>query len=362
MAPSSPPRHRFRISISPADVCTPCCSATSPNDIDSNRTNISWRNAGATLSASLDYESTLISAVHLAIPHLADCCVLDLLGEDGTTRRIASVHDDPDRTKALRALEHEREAPTNWPLPVAKALEDRSSVTVDAAPGAPPTGASASIVAAIGNIGITSMTSLPLIARGRLVGALTLLFTDAGRPSDGERLKVAETMSKLVALAIDNAGLYQTAQRATVARDEILGVVSHDLRNPLAAISLCATALNAEGNEDNRHELVDTMIESASMMNRLIQDLLDVATIDSGHLRVDPSRTACRAAGRERTRDDSVRQHSNVMSAFASVAAFAACGPGRTRSRFVQVLANLTSNAGEVHRGRRRRHHFGRAH
>ena len=301
-------------------------------------------NAGATLSASLDYESSLISAAHLAIPHLADCCVLDVLGEDGTTRRIASVHEDPDRTKALRALEHERETPTNWPFPVAKAFEDRSSVTVDAAPGAPPPSASASIVAATGRIGITSMTSLPLVARGRLVGALTLLSTDVVRPTDGERLKITETMSKLVALAIDNAGLYRTAQRATVARDEILGVVSHDLRNPLAAISLCARALNAEATEDNRRELVDTMIESASMMNRLIQDLLDVATIDSGHLRVDPSPQHVEPLVEsvlEMTRSAALERHVTVRVLLPRSLPAVQVDP----TRFVQVLVNLTSNA-----------------
>jgi len=301
-------------------------------------------NAGATLSASLDYESTLISAAHLAIPHLSDCCVLDLLSEDGTTRRIASVHEDPDRTKALRALEHEREAPTDWPLPVAKALEDRSSVTVDAGPGAPPNSASATFVAAVRNIGITSMTSLPLVARGRLVGALTLLATDVARTTDGERLKVAETMSKLVALAIDNAGLYRTAQRATVARDEILGVVSHDLRNPLAAISLCATALNAEGNEDNRRELAATMIESAVMMNRLIQDLLDVATIDSGHLRVDPSPQHVEPlieSVLEMTHSAALERQVNVRVVLPRSLPAVQVDP----MRFVQVLGNLTSNA-----------------
>ena len=301
-------------------------------------------NAGAIVSASLDYESTLISAAHLAIPHLADCCILDLLGDDGTMRRIASVHDDPDRTKALRALEHEREAPNNWPLPVAKVLEDRSSVTVDTGPGAPPVGASASIVAAVGNIGITRMTSLPLVARGRLIGALTLLSTDPARPTDGERLRVAETMSKLVALAIENAALYRTAQRATVARDEILGAVSHDLRNPLAAISLCARALDSEASEDNRRELVETIVESAGMMNRLIQDLLDVAMIDSGHLRIDPSPEQVAPLVEsmlEMTRSASLERHVTIRAVLPRSLPAAHVDP----TRLVQVLANLTSNA-----------------
>ena len=193
---------------------------------------------GATLSESLQYEATLLSAVHIAVPHLADCCVLDLLHEDGTVRRIASVHDDPDRTKALRALEHRQEPPSDWPFPVSTVLAQRATVTLDRLPDA-----TSSRKEIVDRIGIRSLMSVPLVARGRLVGVLTLLSTDADRRFDADRVKVAESVSNLVALAIDNAGLYQTAQRATIARDEVLGAVSHDLRNPLAAISLCARAL-----------------------------------------------------------------------------------------------------------------------
>jgi len=300
--------------------------------------------AGVTLSASLDYESTLVSAVHLAVPHLADCCVLDLLSDDGTTRRLASVHEDPDRTKALRLLEHRQVQPSDWPFPVATVLEERSTVSLTIDPGKPPDGTVPALVDAIANLGIGAVTSLPLVARGRLIGVLTLISTDSSRLIDGDRAKVAESVSKLVALAIDNAGLYQTAQRATVARDEVLGAVSHDLRNPLAAISLCAHALKAETPAESRPEIIETIIESAGMMNRMIQDLLDVAIIDSGHLRVDPSPQQVeplldqvldmtRGAARERQVD--------VRGALPSLLPAVLVDA----TRFVQVLGNLVSNS-----------------
>lgn len=298
--------------------------------------------AGVTLGASLDYESTLVSAVHLPVPHLADCCVLDLANDDRTTRRIASVHDDPDRTRALRALEHRQAVPGDWPLPVERVLSTRDVVTREAgrddlAGGA---GDRRDLVA---SLGVTSITSLPLIAGGRLTGVLSLIQTDRQRPADPDRVRVAESVCKLIALAIENARLYQTAQRATTARDEILGAVSHDLRNPLAAISLCAHALK-EGTTENRDEITDAIVESARMMNRMIQDLLDVATIDSGHLRIDPSEEQIdelldrvlemtRSAAGERE----IVLKETLPSSLPPVMV--------DSTRFIQVLANLVGNA-----------------
>lgn len=298
--------------------------------------------AGATLNASLDYESTLLSAVHLAIPHLADCCILDLVADDGMTRRIASVHDDPDQTKRLRALEHRHETPRNWPFPTATVLATQA---VASGPLAPiPDGIPTVVREAVAGIGVENVTSLPLLARGRLVGVLSLVTTERERLLDADRLKVAESVSKLIALAIDNATLYQTAQRATVARDEVLGAVSHDLRNPLAAILMCARVLQSENQVPNRGELTDAIIESADMMNRMIQDLLDVATIESGHLRVDPSPQRLDALldrVLEMTRSAAHERHIEVNGVVPS-----RLPPVMVDStRLIQVLANLVSNA-----------------
>lgn len=299
--------------------------------------------AGVTLGASLDYESTLVSAVHLPVPHLADCCLLDLANQDGTTRRIASVHDDPGRTRTLRALEHRQAVPGDWPVPVERVLSTREVVSMAAGPDGLAGGADDDRRDLVASLGVTSITSLPLIAGGRLTGVLSLLQTDRQRPADPDRVRVAESVSKLIALAIENARLYQTAQRATTARDEILGAVSHDLRNPLAAISLCAHALK-EGTTENRDEIIDAIVESAGMMNRMIQDLLDVATIDSGHLRIDPSEEQVdelldrvlemtHSAARERE----VVLNEALPSSLPPVMV--------DSTRFIQVLANLVGNA-----------------
>ena len=299
--------------------------------------------AGVTLGATLDYESTLVSAVHLPVPHLADCCVLDLVIDETTTRRVASVHDDPDRTKALRAMEHKQATPGDWPFPVEEVLSSGEVVVVNTFADSVHGNGSDPRSALVASLNITSLMSVPLSAGGRLTGVLTLIGTDARRPFDSDSMRVAESVSKLIALAVENARLYQTAQRATTARDEILGAVSHDLRNPLAAISLCAHALKA-GTTEDRDEVIDAIVESAGMMNRMIQDLLDVATIDSGHLRIDPSeqhlttlvdRVLEMTHGAARERGVSIRDDVPATLPVVTV----------DPTRFVQVLANLVGNA-----------------
>jgi signal transduction histidine kinase len=133
------------------------------------------------------------------------------------------------------------------------------------------------------------MLTLPLVARDRLLGALTLLATDPERRYGPEQQALAESMVKLAALAVDNAWLFQSARRVADARDEILGVVSHDLRNPLSAIGMCARVLLDSPPEDAaaRRELLAAILESTGLMHRLIQDLLDVSMIESGHLTVN---------------------------------------------------------------------------
>ncbi len=77
------------------------------------------------------------------------------------------------------------------------------------------------------------------------------------------------------------------AERATQARDDILGIVAHDLRNPLAAITSLAEVLRVKGPEA---EVGDEIAVAANRMNRLIGDLLDVTRMEAGHLSLKQER------------------------------------------------------------------------
>jgi signal transduction histidine kinase len=190
------------------------------------------------------------------------------------------------------------------------------------------------------------MLIVPLVAAGRPLGALSVYLVDQKRSFTPEARGLVEKFALPVALSLINSSLYATAQRANIARDEVLNVVSHDLRNPLSAIAMCIRALNdaPPGSETTRAELRATISESVDTMNRLIQDLVDVASIERGQLSLErgptePSRITERAFHMFRVEAEShgITLTRDIGSGLAEINA--------DEARIVQVLANLLRNA-----------------
>lgn len=128
------------------------------------------------------------------------------------------------------------------------------------------------------------------------------------------------------------------------ARDDVLAVVSHDLRNPLAAIAMCATTLieRPPESESARREILGTIRESVTWMNRIIQDLLDIAHIERGRLSMRMTRTSVDdILTRARPSLDALTQRH----AFGMVADPALPEVSADAERVAQVLANLVGNA-----------------
>jgi signal transduction histidine kinase len=139
-------------------------------------------------------------------------------------------------------------------------------------------------------LGWRSTLTIPLVARGRTLGAFILAYTNSGRRYGPAELVLAEALAARAALAIDNARLYRASQRATEARDEVLAIVSHDLRNPLNVISLAASRLQrphstVEG--DVWRKQLEIIRRSADRAVHLIQDLLDATKVDAGRFTVE---------------------------------------------------------------------------
>src|SRR5690606_19270898 len=87
-------------------------------------------------------------------------------------------------------------------------------------------------------LGPRSFMAVPLSARDQLLGVV--LFVSCGAPYEDDDLTLADRLVRLAALQVDNARLYREAREALLARDRVLGIVAHDLRNPLNVISMCA--------------------------------------------------------------------------------------------------------------------------
>jgi signal transduction histidine kinase len=128
-----------------------------------------------------------------------------------------------------------------------------------------------------------SVIVAPLLARGKLLGAASLL--SFSRVFGEHDLRMVQGLSRVAGLMLDNARLLDAAQEARQARDEMLGVVAHDLRSPLTAIATLGAVLK-RGAE---HEIGEKIEMSSNRMSRLIEDLLDITRLEVGPLSLKPT-------------------------------------------------------------------------
>lgn len=304
--------------------------------------------AGALLAASLDLETTLSMIVQLPIPRLGDFAIFDLDDEEEGTRRVVTNPRAGERASIAGALASRRVPLWRHQADPSGTVRDSLEVAVNAVT---PEWLEAAVTTredaeSLMQLGVRSLVIARIVTRGRLIGTLTLLSTDTPRRYDDTDLALARKLAARGGFAADNARLYQMSQRLSRARDEILGVVSHDLRNPLSAITMCVRVLLQHPPEEvtARRELLSAIDESAEWMNRLIQDLLDVTSIEAGRLSL------------ERDETDIIHVIEQVVSMFATAARDRGIVLGidvpepppvvhADAERLVQVLANIVGNA-----------------
>jgi signal transduction histidine kinase len=135
------------------------------------------------------------------------------------------------------------------------------------------------------------MMIVPLTARGRALGALTLATAESGRIYTRREFDLALEFAARIAMTMDNARLFDQARAASAARDATLAVVAHDLRNPLQTILLWTAtltkALNAPEGTSRTEASLAAIERAARRMNRLIRDLVDVSSIEAGRFSVE---------------------------------------------------------------------------
>jgi PAS domain S-box-containing protein len=301
--------------------------------------------ASAELGKSLELDEELRVVADLPVPHLADACLIDFAIGDDAYRRVVSARQRDDLTPALNALAA-LPLTVDSPSPIIDVIRRGLTEFVPAVDDAwLEANEEQPSIPEWRRLGARALLILPLTGGGQTLGALTLISV-GGRSFGGDQQALAEKYAAVAAGAVANARLYGIAQRANRARDDVLGVVSHDLRNPISAIAMCARALERTPPSDEaaRQQLLLTIRESTEWINRLIQDLLDVAMIESGKLSLqlreqEPAPLALQArhmfeveaAGHDIQLDAKIA--TNLPLVYADGA------------RIVQVLGNLLRNA-----------------
>src|SRR4030088_2643455 len=139
---------------------------------------------------------------------------------------------------------------------------------------------------AVEALGPRSLICVPLVDSGKPIGALTLVTSGSGRRYEIADLSLAADVARRAAVVVEHARLFHQAQQATRARDDVLAVVAHDLRNPLntvtMAIGMMLETTPIERTQERRQQ--EIVRRAADRMNRMIQDLLEVKRMETGHL------------------------------------------------------------------------------
>lgn len=212
--------------------------------------------------------------------------MIDLVRDGGQIERVGFRHVDA----ALIAL-LDRPQPF-WPndvdvLPIADVLGNGSPYVLEDIER--DWRGSDQVLARLRRLSARSLIIVPLEARSRRMGALTLGSTRTDRYYGKADVLLAWELARSAAMALDNAKLYAEAEHAIAARDDVLAVVSHDLRNPVSRVGLAADmVLEMEQLSAAGRKSVEIIARASAEMNRLIGDLLDVSRIESGNLSINP--------------------------------------------------------------------------
>jgi PAS domain S-box-containing protein len=298
---------------------------------------------GERLQASLDYTATVQRIAELATGFLGDGCVIDVLQGTDRLSRKKVVHADPAKAELAAALEHilpDRNHPI-WRVLETKQPLLFPDVTSDLLSSVAKNEEHFRLLEAMG---IESVMIVPVVAHDRLIAVLSTVWCRPGHRYGAEDMRVAQEFARRAALALENALLYDVAQTAIRVRDHVLGVVAHDLRNPLGTIITAAALLRRKGDERGLRSPADAIDRAANRMNRLIQDLLDVARMEGGILVIEPA-----AVETGQVIADCVDAHRD-LAASASLELWAepeADLPAvwADRDRLLQVFENLIGNA-----------------
>jgi len=310
--------------------------------------------ASTILSSSLDFERSISAIVRLAVPAMADWAAADLLLPDGTIGRLAVAHVDPDRIELARELWR------RWP---AKS-DDPSGV-----PAVIRTGTSQvypeiseellrelvkddELLGIVRKLGLKAAMCVPLVVRGKAIGAISFVIAESGRQYGPVDLSLAEDLARRAAIAIENARLYESEQKArrqadeaNRAKDDFLATLSHELRTPLNAMLGWASILRSgDIAPEKQRRALDTIERNALTQAKLIEDLLDISRIVSGKLNLEPrplEPTRLVEAVMETLRPTAEVKNIALRTSYESDIGWIQ-GDGR---RLQQVIGNLLSNA-----------------
>lgn len=189
---------------------------------------------------------------------------------------------------------------------------------------------------------VRSLIVVRLAASSARCARVVFATSGSGRRYGPEDVQIAKSLGERAATAVQNARLLEALQEAVRERQEILAVVSHDLRAPLTNVMLSARLLREPG--ESEIAALDIIERAVLQMDHMLKDLLDVSSIEAGQLSIAKSSVSLRALC------DEACQGATLLAREQSIR-FECCPPDADialacdRDRILQVLANFLTNA-----------------
>jgi signal transduction histidine kinase/ActR/RegA family two-component response regulator len=247
--------------------------------------------AGEVFARSLDRRETLDAIARTVVPRIADWCRVDLIDDQGVLKREVAHHADPARAAYGWELVNRLRAAPDTPGSMAWAVRTgRPHLAHFDPPLAYDALRDRDLLTFASAIGMTAYYVVPLVARGRTLGSMAALQAESGRGFSAEDCATIDELGQRAALALDNARLYEEAEaarreaeRANRVKDEFLGILGHELRNPLAPIAMALRVMQLKGEAANAEErrIIERQV---THLSRLVDDLLDVSRITQGKI------------------------------------------------------------------------------
>jgi PAS domain S-box-containing protein len=297
-----------------------------------------------TILSELDYRTSLQKLAVRLVPDIADWCLIDEVASPGKLVEVVAAHADGAEEAWLRRLGR-REPDERSAVGVARvASSGKSELFSDITDErwlAEALGAHQ--IEPLQTLGARSCMFVPLSACGRTLGVLSLISAGSRRIFGPSDLVVAEEVGRRAGMAMEHARLYREAERAWRAREDLLAIVSHDLRNPLTSILASVGILDKVAGDERVTKYARVILRSAERMEHLIRDLLDFAEIEAGALVV--KRQIIESASLIRDTVEILKPLAEKKKLRLETQVEGELSVSCDRDRILQVLSNLVGNA-----------------
>jgi signal transduction histidine kinase len=312
--------------------------------------------AGRLLAESVNQASTFVALAKLALPTLGAWCIMDVLGEDDAIHRLGIYHPDPKKQVLAQELEARWGPQVGDPFGAPAMLRSArtSAITEDIEATLAATARSPEDLQIMRQLGIGSLLTVPLVARDKLVGAITFVSAQHGYTYSAEEIQLAEDLAARGALALGSAQAYdlalvlrRSAEKANRDKTEFLGALSHELRTPLNAIGgyidLIDMGLRGPVTEE-QHADFARVKTSQQHLTRLIAEILEFARAGASQGTYEITDVnACEAMQRAVDLTEPLFGKKGIS--FGGISGDSTVVARGEPERVTQILVNLLSNA-----------------